>query len=75
MSGGEYSYEIQFTPDQQNMSAAPIEIINDMSAEENETFVLSLILGPNATQFNYAIPRSRSTAAVLIIDDDSQLFA
>ena len=75
VSGGEYSYEVQLTPDQQNTSAAPIEIISDMSAEENETFVLSLTPGPDSTFFNYVILPSRSTATVLIIDDDSQLFA
>ena len=75
VSGGEYSYEVQLTPYQQNTSAAPIEIISDMSAEENETFVLSLTPGPDSTFLNYVILPSRSTATVLIIDDDSQLFA
>ena len=74
VSGGQYSYEIQFTPEQQNMSALPIEIINDMSAEENETFVLSLTPGPDSALFNYEIQPSRSTTTVLIVDDDSQLF-
>jgi len=46
-----------------------------MSAEENETFVLSLLPGPDATLFSYAISTDRRTTTVVITDDDSQLFA
>ena len=74
VSGGQYSYEIQLTPDQQTVPAAPFEIIDDMSVEENETFALSLTPGPDSAFFNYEIPSNVRIATVLIIDNDGQIF-
>ena len=71
MSGGQYSYEIQLTPEQQTVPAAPIEIIDDMLVEGNEAFVLSL------TSESYTaveIPANASITTVLIIDNDGQIF-
>ena len=72
VSGGLYVYEVQFSPDQQTMPAASIQIVNDLSAEENETFILSLTPGPDAALFNYRIPSSGRIATVLITDDDGK---
>jgi len=71
VSGGQYSYEIELTPNQQVVPAAPIEIIDDTSVEENEIFVLSLTPEPHAA---VEIPENASIATVLIIDNDGEIF-
>ena len=71
MSGSQYSYEIQLTPDQETVPVAHIEIVDDVSVEENETFVLSLTPEPYAF---VEIPANVSIATVLIIDNDGKIF-
>lgn len=69
VSGG-FEYEIQFSPDQQRLPVAPIEIINDRLSEGNEAFTLSLRPAPQADEFNYDVQPSRRVATVFINDDD-----
>ena len=71
MSGSQYSYEIQLTPDQQTVPVAHIEIVDDVSVEENETFVLSLTPEPYAF---VEIPANVSIVTVFIIDNDGKIF-
>ena len=70
VSGGEYMYEIEFSQLQQTRVAHPIEIVNDLFAEQNESFILSLSPGPDAATLNYQIPSSGRIATVLITDED-----
>lgn len=70
LSGGHYVYEIEFTETQQTRVAQPIEIINDLLAEQNESFILSLSPGPDAASLNYQIPFSGRIVTVVITDDD-----
>ena len=46
-------YEIEFSENQQTRVALPIEIINDLAAEQDESFILSLSPGPDAATLNY----------------------
>lgn len=70
VSDGSYMYEIEFSENQQTRVALPIEIINDLAAEQDESFILSLSPGPDAATLNYQIPSSGRIVTVLITDND-----
>lgn len=67
---GDFEYAIQFSPDQQRLPAAPIQIINDRLSEGTEAFSLSLRPASDAVIFNYDVLQSRRSATIFINDDD-----
>ena len=65
-------YMIQLRADQQEVSVDPIEIVDDLFAEENETFHISLSAGSDRFLFNYQIDTSKDLVTVVITDNDGK---
>ena len=61
-----FTYEIYIGPDEQSVSLAAIEILNDLDIEGDETFTITLTLGDIP---NVAIDMERMVATVTINDD------
>ena len=67
---GDFEYAIQFSPDQQRLPVAPIQIVNDIFSEGNEAFFISLRPASDASDLNYDVLQSRRIATIIINDDD-----
>lgn len=67
---GSYSYSITLPPGEDYVLINPIDIIDDMDVEDNETFYIRVEAGPDGPSAGYAIALENMVATVTIIDND-----
>ena len=66
MNNRSLTYEIQIGPNQQSVYLDPIEILDDLDVEGDESFFIVLTAGAAIDNSGYAIDFDRMVATVII---------